>query len=111
MFTKAPPPSANTAVVVIDPLVYGMSGYQSKATQSIQEQITRIVKSDFPQYTVQSITPESLKQQPRVLVCTFTPVNAEMKTARVRESYRFCLVMCDLSTGKVIAKSVARALI
>ena len=109
VFTKAPPPSANTAVVVIDPLVDGMSGYQSKATQSIQEQITRIVKSDFPQYAVQSITPESLKQQPRVLVGTFTPVNAEMKTAGVREAYRFCLVMGDLSTGKVIAKSVARA--
>ena len=109
VFTKAPPPSASTAVVVIDPLVDGMSGYQSKATQSIQEQITRIVKSDFPQYAVQSITPESLKQQPRVLVGTFTPVNAEMKTAGVREAYRFCLVMGDLSTGKVIAKSVARA--
>jgi hypothetical protein len=32
-----------------------------------------------------------------------------MKTAGVRESYRFCLVMGDLTTGKVIAKSVARA--
>jgi len=109
VFTKAPPPAPNAAVVVIDPLVDGMSGYQSKATQTIQEHITQIVKSDFPQYAVQSISPESLKQNPRVLVGTFTPVNAEMKTAGVREAYRFCLVMGDLSTGKVIAKSVARA--
>jgi outer membrane protein OmpA-like peptidoglycan-associated protein len=109
VFTKAPPPDANAAVVVIDPLVDGMSGYQSKATQSIQERITKIVKADFPQYAVHPISPESLKQNPRVLVGTFTAVNAEMKTAGVREAYRFCLVMGDLSTGKIIAKSVARA--
>jgi outer membrane protein OmpA-like peptidoglycan-associated protein len=109
VFTKAPPPQPNAAVVVIDPLVDGMSGYQSKATQTIQEHITQIVKADFPQYAVQPISPESLKQHPRVLVGTFTAVNAEMKTTGVRESYRFCLVMGDLSTGKVIAKAVARA--
>jgi|GEM_PF-154108 len=109
VFTAAPPPQPNAGVVVIDPLVDGMSGYQSKATQTIQDHITRIVKDDFPQYTIHSISPESLKQGPRVLVGTFTAVNAEMKTTGVREAYRFCLVMGDLSTGKVIAKSVARA--
>jgi outer membrane protein OmpA-like peptidoglycan-associated protein len=109
VFTSAPPPGANAAVVVIDPLVDGMSGYQSKATQSIQDHITRIVKDDFPQYAVHKISPDSLKEHPRVLVGTFTAVNAEMKTAGVREAYRFCLVMGDLSTGKVVAKSVARA--
>jgi hypothetical protein len=55
------------------------------------------------------VTPESLKKQPRVLVGTFTPVNAEMKTTGPREAYRFCLVMGDLQTGKVVAKGVARA--
>jgi outer membrane protein OmpA-like peptidoglycan-associated protein len=109
VFTKAPPPASNAAVVVIDPLIDGMSGYQTKGTQTIQEHIAQIVKTDFPQYAVQPISPESLKQNPRVLVGTFTPVNAEMKTAGVREAYRFCLVMGDLSTGKIIAKSVARA--
>lgn len=109
VFAAAPPPEPNAGAVVIDPLVDGMSGYQSKATQLIQDHITRIVKDDFPRYTVNRISPESLKQGPRVLVGTFTAVNAEMKTAGVRNSYRFCLVMGDLSTGKVIAKSVARA--
>jgi outer membrane protein OmpA-like peptidoglycan-associated protein len=109
VFAAAPPPGPNAGAVVIDPLVDGMSGYQSKATQTIQEHIVRIVKDDFPQYTVHGISPESLKQGPRVLVGTFTPVNAEMKTTGVREAYRFCLVMGDLSTGKVVAKSVTRA--
>ncbi len=109
VFTNAPPPGPNAAVVVIDPLVDGMSGYQSKSTQTIQDHITQIVKADFPQYAIHPISPESLKQGPRVLVGTFTAVNAEMKTTGVREAYRFCLVMGDLSTGKVVAKSVARA--
>ena len=39
----------------------------------------------------------------------FTPVNAQMKTTGEREAYRFCLVMADLKTGKIVAKSVARA--
>ncbi len=109
VFSAAPPPAPNADVVLIDPLIDGMSGYQSKATQTIQDHIVHIVKDDFPQYAVKSISPEGLKQRPRVLVGTFTAVNAEMKTTGVRQAYRFCLVMGDLSTGKIVAKSVARA--
>jgi outer membrane protein OmpA-like peptidoglycan-associated protein len=111
VFTAAPAPDAGSQMVVIDPLVDGMTGYQSKATQTIQERIAGVVRKDFPQYAVQRITPESLRQQPRVLVGTFTPVNAQMKTAGEREAYRFCLVMGDLRTGKIVAKAVARAAI
>src|SRR5579871_6723411 len=109
VFSAAPAPDSAGALVVIDPLVDGVTGYQSKATQSIQDRILGIVKKDFPQYAVQRITPDSLKQQPRVLIGTFTPVNAQMKTTGAREAYRFCLVMGDLRTGKIVAKSVARA--
>jgi hypothetical protein len=109
VFTSAPTPDSGGAMIVIDPLVDGMTGYQSKATKSIQDRIVGVVKHDFPQYAVQRITPESLKQRPRILVGTFTPVNAQMKTTGEREAYRFCLVMGDLQTGKIVAKSVARA--
>ncbi len=108
VFTNAPSPDAGVAPVVIDPLIDGMTGYSSKATQSIQDQITGIVKKDFPKYAVQRITPESLKQNPRVLIGTFTAVNAQMKTTGEREAYRFCLVLIDLKSGKVVAKSVVR---
>jgi outer membrane protein OmpA-like peptidoglycan-associated protein len=108
VFAAAPIAEGN-AMLVIDPLVDGMTGYQSKATKSIQDRITGVVKTDFPQYLVQRITPDSLKARPRILVGTFTPVNAQMKTAGTREAYRFCLVMGDLQTGKIVAKSVARA--
>jgi outer membrane protein OmpA-like peptidoglycan-associated protein len=109
VFSSAPPPDAGAAVVVIDPLVDGMTGYQSKATKSIQDQILGVAKMGFPQYAVQPITSDSLKAQPRILVGTFTPVNAQNKTTGTREAYRFCLVMGDLKSGKIVAKSVARA--
>jgi outer membrane protein OmpA-like peptidoglycan-associated protein len=109
VFGAAPPAGTHALDVVIDPLVDGMTGYQSKATQSIQDRIVGIVKKEFPQYTVRRLTPERLQQRPRVLIGTFTPVNAQMKPAGEREAYKFCLVLLDLETGKVIAKSVVRA--
>ncbi len=109
VFASAPAPDADSAAVVIDPLIDGMTGYQSRATQTIQDRILKVVKKDFPQYSVSRITPESLRQQPRVLVGTFTPVNAQMKTTGQREAFRFCLVLVDLKSGKIVAKSVQRA--
>jgi hypothetical protein len=108
VLTQAPAPEMTPAVVVIDPLVDGVTGYQSSATQIIQDHIVRLITKDFPQYAVQSITSQSLRQQPRFLIGTFTPINADLKPAGQRESYWFCLVMGDLKTGKIIAKSVAR---
>ena len=107
VFSTAPSADAAVIPVVIDPLIDGLTGYQSKATQSIQDRIAAIVKKDFPQYAVQRIAPESLSQQPRVLIGTFTPRNAQKKTSGQRDTYWFCLVMLDLKTGKVVAKSVA----
>jgi outer membrane protein OmpA-like peptidoglycan-associated protein len=109
VLTAAPAPDTAPAMVVIDPLVDGVTGYQSSATQSIQDHIVGLVKSGFPQYAVQRITSRSLEQGPRFLIGTFTPINADLKPAGERESYWFCLVMGDLKTGKIIAKAVARA--
>ena len=109
VLTAAPAPGVAPAMVVIDPLVDGMTGYQSSATQSIQDRIVGLMKKEFPQYAAQPITSQSLARQPRFLIGTFTPINAELKPAGPRESYWFCLVMGDLKTGKIVAKSVARA--
>jgi tetratricopeptide (TPR) repeat protein len=109
VLTAAPAPAAAPAMVLIDPLVDGMTGYQSSATQSIQARIVALMKKDFPQYAAQPITSQSLERQPRFLIGTFTPINAELKPAGPRESYWFCLVMGDLKTGKIVAKAVARA--
>jgi outer membrane protein OmpA-like peptidoglycan-associated protein len=109
VFTSAPVPDAGSIRIVIDPLMDGMTGYQSKATQSIQDQVAAIVRRDFSRYDVQRISAETLKDQPRVLMGTLTSVNADLKPAGEREAYRFCLVMGDLKTGKIIAKQVVRS--
>jgi outer membrane protein OmpA-like peptidoglycan-associated protein len=108
VFKAAIAQDPNAKFVIIDPLIDGVTGYQSKATRTIQDIIVRVARQDFPQYLVKSITPDVLGQKPRILVGTFTPVNAENKTTGDREAFRFCLVMGDLMSGKIIAKSVVR---
>jgi outer membrane protein OmpA-like peptidoglycan-associated protein len=101
--------NSGSNAVVIDPLVDGVTGERSSATKSIQERISGLVKANYPQFVIEPFTARSLDAAPLVLVGTFTPVNAEMKTAGTRDAYRFCLVLGDLKSGKIIAKGVARA--
>ena len=96
-------------LVVIDPLVNGVTGEQTAATQQIQDQIIALAREKYPQFDIQPFTAAAVAQGPDVMVGTFTPVNAQGQTAGTREGYRFCLVMVDLKAGKTVAKSVARA--
>jgi outer membrane protein OmpA-like peptidoglycan-associated protein len=95
--------------VVIDPLVDGVTGYVSTATESIQGRVQDLVSKQYPRFSIEKFSPETLNSSPLVLVGTFTPVNGQNQTAGTREAYRFCLVLGDLKTGKIVAKGVARA--
>jgi outer membrane protein OmpA-like peptidoglycan-associated protein len=95
--------------VVIDPLVDGVTGYGSTATDGIQTRITDLAQRQYQQLSIEKFSPDSLKGSPLVLVGTFTPVNLQNQTTGTREAYRFCLVLGDLRTGQVVAKAVARA--
>jgi outer membrane protein OmpA-like peptidoglycan-associated protein len=106
VFTAAP---AGSYRVVIDPLVDGVTGYGSRATDGIQAQVTDLVQKQYPRFSIEKFSPDALKEAPLVLVGTFTPVNGQNQTVGPREAYRFCLVLGDLKTGKVIAKAVARS--
>jgi outer membrane protein OmpA-like peptidoglycan-associated protein len=106
VFSSAP---AGDYRVVIDPLVDGVTGYNSRATEGIQTRVTSLVQQQYPRFSIEKFSPESLKAAPLVLVGTFTPVNGQNQTSGPREAYRFCLVLADLKTGKVVAKGVARA--
>jgi outer membrane protein OmpA-like peptidoglycan-associated protein len=95
--------------IVIDPLVDGVTGAQSRATDNIQNQVINLVHERYPQFIVKDLSPANISTQPYVLIGTFTPVNNENKTTGTREAFRFCLVMADLKSGKIVAKGVARA--
>lgn len=106
LFSQAQlPASQNRYVLVIDPLVDGLSGIQSKATQSMQTQIEQVAREKYPRFEVQPFSTSSVAKSPIVLVGTFTGVNKEGKPAGEREAYRICLRLVDLKSGKIIAQA------
>jgi outer membrane protein OmpA-like peptidoglycan-associated protein len=111
VLSGAPQPAANGArqLVVIDPLVNGVTGERSAATEEIGTRIVDLARTKYPQFDIEPFTPEAVGRSPYVMVGTFTPVNAKNQPTGDREAFRFCLVMADLHTGKTVAKGVARA--
>lgn len=96
-------------ILVIDPLIDGVSGAQSVATRSMEARLVELVKSKYPRFEVEPFSTSTVAKSPIVLVGTFTSVNKEGKTEGVREAYRVCLALADLKSGKIISKGVARA--
>ena len=107
VLTRTPPAPARQQVV-IDPLVDGVTGDQSAATQRIQRQILEIARTSYPQYEFIPFSAPALARTPLVMVGTFTPIST--KPVPDRDAFRFCLVMGDLKSGKAVAKAVTKAL-
>src|SRR5512139_1915400 len=95
--------------LIVDPLIDGMTGEQTIATQSMGEQLVRLVREKYPQFEVERFTAASVAKQPFVLIGTLTPVNKQRQTTGQREAYRICLAMADLKTGKLVSKGLAFA--
>jgi outer membrane protein OmpA-like peptidoglycan-associated protein len=95
--------------VVIDPLVDGVTGEQSAATQTIGARIAALAREKYPQFAIEPFGPQAVSRLPYVIVGTFTPVNARNVASGDREAYRFCLIMADLRSGKVVARAWVRA--
>lgn len=110
---KLPPegtPARPRYPVVIDPLVDGMTGAQSVATQSMGARLSRLMREQYPQYEVQPFSAGNVAKSPFVLIGTFTGVNAQRQTTGQREAYRICLALADLRSGKLVSKGLAFAL-
>jgi outer membrane protein OmpA-like peptidoglycan-associated protein len=103
--------SANSErqLLVIDPLIDGVSGMQSGATRAMASRIGELVRGNYPQFNLQPFSAANVRRSPKVLVGTFTPVNSQGQTSGSREAYRICLVLADLKSGTVAAKGTARA--
>ena len=107
---QLPPAGGQRQVLLIDPLVDGVTGSQSLATRSMEQKIVDLVRRDYPQLDVQAFSTSNLAGQPLVLVGTFTPINNSAgQPSGERDAFRICLALADLKTGKVIGKGVARA--
>ena len=51
-------------VVVIDPLVNGVTGEQSVATQQIQDQIIALARSKYPQFDIEPFSAAVVSKGP-----------------------------------------------
>ena len=107
LFSKAPsaPEGGGRLTVVIDPLIDGLTGFQSLATRSMETRIIELVKASYPRFDVQPFTAASVSRSPIVLVGTFTGVNTLGQTAGAREAFRICLALADLKSGKIVSKT------
>ncbi|WP_199873187.1 OmpA family protein [Ideonella sp. A 288] len=107
---KAPAPAGGSRhALLVDPLIDGVTGMQSQATQTMGTKLAELIRSRYTQYDLQAFNSPNLARSPWVLIGTFTGVNAERKTEGQREAYRICLALADLKTGKLVSKGLAFA--
>ena len=95
--------------LLIDPLIDGVTGAQSKATQMMGRRIIELVQNSYPRFQVKSFTNAELEKNPIVLIGTFTPINNAGTPGGTKDAYRICLALADLGSKKIISKGVARA--
>jgi outer membrane protein OmpA-like peptidoglycan-associated protein len=96
--------------LVVDPLIDGVTGAQSSATQLMEKRIVDLVRYSYPRFEVARFSSEALVRLPVVLIGTFTAINNAGLAGGPRDAYRICLALADLRARKIISKGVARAL-
>jgi len=97
-------------MLVIDPLIDGVTGAQSNATRYEEKRIVELVRSNYPRFQVAPFSSTSVARSPVVLIGTFTAVNNAGVAGGERDAYRICLALADLKTKTIVSKGVARAL-
>src|SRR6266849_486081 len=111
LFTKAKLEDAPQKVVlVIDPLIDGVTGAESNATQLMERRIVDLARNNYPRFEVARFSSASVAKSPVVLIGTFTAINNAGVAGGLYDAYRICLALADLHTKKIISKGVARAL-
>jgi outer membrane protein OmpA-like peptidoglycan-associated protein len=110
LFAKASLQYASQKVpLVIDPLIDGVTGAQSTATQQMEKRIVDLVRYSYPRFEIARFSSEALAKSPVVLIGTFTAINNAGAAAGPRDVYRICLALADLRSRKIVSKGVARA--
>jgi outer membrane protein OmpA-like peptidoglycan-associated protein len=95
--------------VVIDPLIDGATGNQSKATSYIQNKVVALAGTKYTRFQVQPFTASALNSKPLVLIGTLNTINKAAEMKGNRSAWWICVVLVDLKSGKVVARGVALA--
>ena len=100
--------SAAKLPLVIDPLVDGNSGFQSVATETMEQRITDLVKAKYEdKFDLQPFSTASLAKAPLLFVGTLTALGNDNRPGH--DWHRVCLALVDLRTGTIVSKGFARA--
>lgn len=104
IFANMPASGANTRIV-FDPVVDGLSGQRSTATEAMQARIAELVLAEHPQFELQDFTESTVADSQYVLIGTFTGVNKQRKPAGERQAFRICLALINRESGEIAAKA------
>lgn len=102
--------AADRLPLVIDPLIDGVTGAQSNATQLEQKMIAQLVQEKYPRFQLMRFSADTLAKAPVVLIGTFTAINNAGAAGGVKDAYRICLALADMKSKTIVSKGVARAL-
>ena len=64
VFSSAPVGPNQRQIVVIDPLVNGVTGEQSVATQQIQDEIVALAQAKYPQFDIEPFSAANVSKDP-----------------------------------------------
>jgi outer membrane protein OmpA-like peptidoglycan-associated protein len=110
LFSKANLGGTDKVTLVIDPLIDGVTGWQSNATRLEEKKVAELVKTSYPRFQLARFSADTVAKAPVVLIGTFTAVNNAGVAGGAKDAYRICLALADLKSKTIVSKGVARAL-
>ncbi len=102
-------PTSQKTVVVIDPLVDGVTGIQSRATRGFDRRIAQLVAERYKHIEIAPLTPENVARARYVFIGTFNTINNAGQATGPRDAFWICFALVDQQSKTVHARSVARA--
>jgi outer membrane protein OmpA-like peptidoglycan-associated protein len=108
LFDKVSASSGKT-IIVIDPLLDGVTGMQSNATRDFDKRIAAFVAERYKHIEVRPMTVENLAQAKYVFIGTFNTINNAGQPSGPRDAFWICFALVDQGEKNVFARSVARA--
>jgi outer membrane protein OmpA-like peptidoglycan-associated protein len=110
LFSKANLSGTDKITLVIDPLIDGVTGWQTNATRLEEKKVAELVKANYPRFQLVRFSADAVAKAPVVLIGTFTAVNNAGVAGGPKDAYRICLALADLKSKTIVSKGVARAL-
>ena len=105
----AVPVGVGKTVVVIDPLLDGVTGIQTAATRSFDARIAALVTERYPHIEILPLSVDGLARARFVFIGTFNTINNAGQPSGRRDAHWICFVLVEQGTSTVFARTVARA--